>query len=329
VSDLVRRTPRWVWHALVVEVAMYRNLLRGVLRRRAVPDGAEPVGYAQAVTPVMWLWIFADRGGRALGSGRGRAKGRPGPAQQRVDPAAGGDLRRHAPARGVSGRANVTVELREPLLVRPTRSRELAVVRVSFWVDEPREVVRGPWRRGRPTDGSNDPDRVAPTAAPWRWSRAAEPDPQEVAMTTRVAPSVAHDRRAEPLAAALEQQGLLDPLRHAEALAVLDEALTRTGGRSAQPAEPGMQAERPSRAVRSNLQHARCRHRKRRPARVILRVLIGNQRAERVVAAAEVQDDEIAPGLALGDGQVRQERRRRKGKREGGDAAFHEFASGH
>lgn len=58
-------------------------------------------------------------------------------------------------------------------------------------------------------------------------------------MTTRVAPSVAHDRRAEPLAAALEQQGLLDPLRHAEALAVLDEALTRTGGRTAQPAEPG------------------------------------------------------------------------------------------
>ena len=42
-------------------------------------------------------------------------------------------------------------------------------------------------------------------------------------MTTRVAPSVAHDRRSEPLAAALEQQGLLDPLRHAEALAVLDE----------------------------------------------------------------------------------------------------------
>lgn len=44
-------------------------------------------------------------------------------------------------------------------------------------------------------------------------------------MTTRVAPSVSHDRRAEPIAAALEQQGLLDPQRHAEALAALDHAL--------------------------------------------------------------------------------------------------------
>lgn len=44
-------------------------------------------------------------------------------------------------------------------------------------------------------------------------------------MTTRAAPSVSHDRRAEPIATALEQQGLLDPQRHAEALAALDRAL--------------------------------------------------------------------------------------------------------
>jgi hypothetical protein len=44
-------------------------------------------------------------------------------------------------------------------------------------------------------------------------------------MTTRVASSVSHDRRAEPIAAALEQQGLLDPQRHDEALAALDRAL--------------------------------------------------------------------------------------------------------
>lgn len=53
-------------------------------------------------------------------------------------------------------------------------------------------------------------------------------------MTTRVAPSVSHDRRAEPLAAALEQQGLLDPRRHDEALVALDRAL----GGSAAPSSP-------------------------------------------------------------------------------------------
>jgi len=44
-------------------------------------------------------------------------------------------------------------------------------------------------------------------------------------MTTRVAPSVSHDPRAEPIAAALEQQGLLDPQRHTEAIAAVDRAL--------------------------------------------------------------------------------------------------------
>lgn len=47
-------------------------------------------------------------------------------------------------------------------------------------------------------------------------------------MTTRVAPSVSHDRRAELIAAALEQQGLLDPQHHDEALAALDRALARS-----------------------------------------------------------------------------------------------------
>ena len=60
VKDVVRRLPGWVWHALVLEVAMYRNLLRWAFRRPAVGRGEEPVGYAQAVTPVMALWIFAS-----------------------------------------------------------------------------------------------------------------------------------------------------------------------------------------------------------------------------------------------------------------------------
>jgi len=55
-------------------------------------------------------------------------------------------------------------------------------------------------------------------------------------MTTRVAPSVSLDRRAEPIAAALEQQGLLDPQRHTEALAALDRALAASPGPTAEPA---------------------------------------------------------------------------------------------
>ena len=59
-TGLLRQVPGWLWHALVVEVAMYRNLIRWAFRRPAVPSGAEPVGYARSVTPVMGLWIFAS-----------------------------------------------------------------------------------------------------------------------------------------------------------------------------------------------------------------------------------------------------------------------------
>lgn len=198
--DVLRRTPGWVWHALVVEVAMYRNLLRWALRRPAVPGGTEPVGYAQAVTPVMALWIFASaaelplvhvlipwEGVRIaalvlgvwtvvwmLGALAGlrvyphlaTADGllvRNGAmtevsipwsavaAVRKVDLDLPSSMRTLQPEEtekgthlrvGVSGRANVTVDLHRPLLVRPTRDRELTVTRVSFWVDEPREAVR-------------------------------------------------------------------------------------------------------------------------------------------------------------------------------------------
>lgn len=58
--EFLRRTPRLLWHALVFEVTMYRNLLRWILRRPSIGPGDEPVGYAQLVTPVMALWIFAS-----------------------------------------------------------------------------------------------------------------------------------------------------------------------------------------------------------------------------------------------------------------------------
>jgi hypothetical protein len=46
-------------------------------------------------------------------------------------------------------------------------------------------------------------------------------------MTAQLAPSQAHDRRSGPLAAALEQQGLVDPRRHDEVVSVIDRAFSR------------------------------------------------------------------------------------------------------
>jgi hypothetical protein len=60
VTRLLRRLPGLLWHAVVLEVAMDRNLLRWVVRRPSVGAGDEPVGYARLVTPVMWLWIGAS-----------------------------------------------------------------------------------------------------------------------------------------------------------------------------------------------------------------------------------------------------------------------------
>lgn len=57
---LMRRIPRLAWRYAVLEVRLYAALLRWLLRRRDIPAGAEPWGYAQLVTPVMWLWVFGS-----------------------------------------------------------------------------------------------------------------------------------------------------------------------------------------------------------------------------------------------------------------------------
>lgn len=50
-----------VWRAIRFELRLYVSLLRWIARRPDVEGaGAEVFGYAQAVTPVMWLWIFAS-----------------------------------------------------------------------------------------------------------------------------------------------------------------------------------------------------------------------------------------------------------------------------
>jgi hypothetical protein len=47
--------------AVLFELRLYRSLFRWVTRRPAIPGGdVQPFGYTKAVTPVMWLWIFAS-----------------------------------------------------------------------------------------------------------------------------------------------------------------------------------------------------------------------------------------------------------------------------
>ena len=46
--------------ALRFEVRIWVSLARWVARRPDVPGGAEAHGYAQGVTPVIALWIFAS-----------------------------------------------------------------------------------------------------------------------------------------------------------------------------------------------------------------------------------------------------------------------------
>lgn len=195
--DVVRRTARLTWHLLVLEVTMYRNLLRWIARRPAIGPHDEPVGYVEQATPVIWLWIFASaaelplvhvlvpwHGVRiallvvgvwglvwmlgmlaglhmyphlmtptSLRVRSGALVEVPVPwsqiatvvrreqdlastvrSVQVTEDAHGVDLRV-----GVSGRTNLTVELRGPLPVE-TRQGTVEADRISFWVDDPRRT---------------------------------------------------------------------------------------------------------------------------------------------------------------------------------------------
>lgn len=45
---------------VLVEIAIWRSLARWVARRPDVPGDATPLGYAQMIAPVLWLWIVAS-----------------------------------------------------------------------------------------------------------------------------------------------------------------------------------------------------------------------------------------------------------------------------
>jgi hypothetical protein len=89
----------------------------------------------------------------------------------------------------------------------------------------------------------------------------------------------------------------------------------------------GMQAEDVAAAVGAHLQHLARRHGDRGPARVVVGVAVGHERAERVVAAAQVHHDQIARSAALRERQVAQELRGGEAEREGGDAALDELSA--
>ncbi|TNM50244.1 hypothetical protein FHP29_00485 [Nocardioides albidus] len=56
----LRRLPGLAWEALLTELALYRSLARWIARRPDVPASATPIGYAQLVGPMLWLWIFGS-----------------------------------------------------------------------------------------------------------------------------------------------------------------------------------------------------------------------------------------------------------------------------
>ena len=57
---MIRRGARLAREGLLMELALYRSLARWITRRPDVPADATPVGYAQLVGPMLWLWIFGS-----------------------------------------------------------------------------------------------------------------------------------------------------------------------------------------------------------------------------------------------------------------------------
>ena len=94
-----------------------------------------------------------------------------------------------------------------------------------------------------------------------------------------------------------------------------------------QPRQPRMQTERDAGRVAADLQHLSRRDRQRRPAAVVERIVVRNQHAERIVAAAQIQNDQIAAAGALRASQIGQKRRRRERDGERGNAALDELPS--
>src|SRR5262249_51068600 len=92
-----------------------------------------------------------------------------------------------------------------------------------------------------------------------------------------------------------------------------------------QAGEPRMESEGDVRRGGADLQHLPGWHSERRPPAVVVRIVVRNHRAERIVAAAQIQHHQIPPAAALRAREVRQEFRRRERDRERGDASLDEL----
>lgn len=55
-----RRVASVAWEAVLTELALYRSIARWIARRSDVPADATPIGYAQLVGPMLWLWILGS-----------------------------------------------------------------------------------------------------------------------------------------------------------------------------------------------------------------------------------------------------------------------------
>ena len=88
-----------------------------------------------------------------------------------------------------------------------------------------------------------------------------------------------------------------------------------------------MQAKRFAARVAADLQRLPGRHRDRRTPAVIELIGVRDQRAEAVVAAGQIEHDQVAAGRALRLREVREKRWRGQTDRERGDSVFDELAS--
>jgi hypothetical protein len=94
-----------------------------------------------------------------------------------------------------------------------------------------------------------------------------------------------------------------------------------------QAGEARMQPELVAGRIAADLKHLTGGNRQRRTACGVVRIAIRHDHAQGVVAAAQIQDDEIPEGRTLRTGDVAEEPRRGKSEAECRDAAAHEVTA--
>ena len=94
-----------------------------------------------------------------------------------------------------------------------------------------------------------------------------------------------------------------------------------------EPWQVRMQPERPTAKVGTKLQHARGGHGLRWTTRVVGVIRVGHKKTQRVVAATQIEHDQVPARTTLRQRHVGQEPRHAEAKRERRDPAFHKRPS--